>query len=711
MNSKSVTNGAAQQSEKFLLWNLAQMVTLLGVVGLVFVMLLLYQSKRNHDDQATATSLRLYDGLVSLNAIHLGTHVRDYTHWNEAVERLATAYDEEWWENNAGSYAVQNFYLSFSLAVDGRNNPRLISTAGGTRNAPSAESLTPSLRALLAQARSKPLSGAARDQVATGMVWFEDALHLAAAVRYLPETEEVVNPDPEALLVFAWSVPNYLLPVIGEIMEHPLLHRTELPEGAVGIPLILADRTKPGWVTWPKPKTSFATIGIVIPILLAVFLIVIFLAFFTHHARKLIVQLLDAEQRAQYQLSFHRIAAATATALTAATSEEEFDTAINQCLQRLGLQFEVDRSYFFQFSSDLSHTTNTHEWCADGISPERDNLQNLPMDNISWMMTGLIRDGALCVQVAELPPEAAAEKAEYQRQGIQSLLLVTTHGAHDNLTGFIGFDSVRKERSWRDDELAMLQSIAAHIGSALMRKQAQSALEQKNQELEQFVYSVSHDLKSPLLTVKIFVAMLRQELLSVDQRQVNEYFNYIDKAADKMQQLLDALLHYSHVVKVNTQAQTLTASQPVEDCLAALAGILQKHQVQVSTGKLPHLLIGAPLHFGQIWQNLIENAVKYRGDQAHPQIEIGATQRGRDVVFYVRDNGMGIAPEHSERIFNLFSQLNPGSDGSGLGLALVKKIVSIYQGRIWVESAGINQGSCFYFTLPEITFGQTTVLK
>ncbi len=97
----------------------------------------------------------------------------------------------------------------------------------------------------------------------------------------------------------------------------------------------------------------------------------------------------------------------------------------------------------------------------------------------------------------------------------------------------------------------------------------------------------------------------------------------------------------------------------------------------MTAGKLTQSLHGDPMHFGQIWQNLIENAVKYRGDQAQPPIEIGATQEGLDVVFYVRDNGMGIAPEHNERIFNLFSQLNPGSDGSGLGRALVKKIVSI----------------------------------
>jgi len=232
------------------------------------------------------------------------------------------------------------------------------------------------------------------------------------------------------------------------------------------------------------------------------------------------------------------------------------------------------------------------------------------------------------------------------------------------------------------------------------RKQAQLVLEQKNQELKQFVDSVSHDLKSPLITVKTFVSMLRQDMQGGDQPQTNKALNYIDKAADKMQQLLDALLQYSRIGTDGTPAKNLSAGQPVDECLIALAGLLRKYPVQVSTSEFHQQLHGNPIHFGQIWQNLIENAIKYMGDQAQPRIEVGSTQQGHDVVFYVRDNGMGIAPEHSERIFNIFSQLNPENEGSGLGLALVKKIVTLYKGRIWVESAGKGKGSSFMFTLP-----------
>jgi len=250
------------------------------------------------------------------------------------------------------------------------------------------------------------------------------------------------------------------------------------------------------------------------------------------------------------------------------------------------------------------------------------------------------------------------------------------------------------------DDQGNPEYMAASAVDITDRKDAEMALQKKNQELEQFVYSVSHDLKSPLITVRTYTGILRQSLRANDDSQINKDLDYIDTAANKMQQLLDALLQYSRIGKTDTQTQTLTAHQLVNNSLDTLAGILRESQVEVSTSELSQQLHGDPMHFGQIWQNLIENAIKYMGDQPQPHIKIGATQDGQEVVFYVRDNGMGIAPEHRERIFNLFSQLHPGSDGSGLGLALVKKVVSIYQGHIWVESAGEGQGSCFMFTLP-----------
>jgi signal transduction histidine kinase len=103
----------------------------------------------------------------------------------------------------------------------------------------------------------------------------------------------------------------------------------------------------------------------------------------------------------------------------------------------------------------------------------------------------------------------------------------------------------------------------------------------------------------------------------------------------------------------------------------------------------------------EIWQNLLENAVKFMGDQLFPRIELGVEHQGKNQVFYVRDNGIGIDPRDQRKIFGLFEKLNPGIEGTGIGLALVKRIVEWYQGKIWLESKGSGHGTCFRFTLPE----------
>lgn len=233
------------------------------------------------------------------------------------------------------------------------------------------------------------------------------------------------------------------------------------------------------------------------------------------------------------------------------------------------------------------------------------------------------------------------------------------------------------------------------------RKQAEAALQLKNQEMEDFVYIVSHDLKSPLVTVTSFLDLLERDIASQNAENIQKDVGFIRGAAVKMQQLLDALLRLSRVGRRDNPPEVFPLQQMVEQCLSALAGAIRQRQIEIEAGPLPMNLRGDRTQLGQIWQNLIENAIKYMGDQDRPCIEIGVREESQGAVFYVRDNGMGIAPEHSERIFSLFAQLNPRSEGSGLGLALVKKIVTRYGGSIWVESAGEGQGSCFCFTLPE----------
>ncbi len=232
------------------------------------------------------------------------------------------------------------------------------------------------------------------------------------------------------------------------------------------------------------------------------------------------------------------------------------------------------------------------------------------------------------------------------------------------------------------------------------RKAAETALQRKNEEMEQFIYSVSHDLKSPLITIESFLGILQKKLPAGHNDGIDTAISYIGSAARKMTQLLEALLQLSRVGRMENPAQTIACTTLIEDCARALSGIIARRGVEVRLAATDIRLHGDLLRLGQIWQNLLENAVKYLGGQPQPCIEVGVEEKEGETVFYVRDNGMGIDPAQQERVFHIFTQLDPESDGSGLGLALVKKIVERYDGRIWVESAGAGQGSCFRFTLP-----------
>lgn len=233
------------------------------------------------------------------------------------------------------------------------------------------------------------------------------------------------------------------------------------------------------------------------------------------------------------------------------------------------------------------------------------------------------------------------------------------------------------------------------------RKAQQAALQSKNQEMENFVYSVSHDLKSPLVTIKSFLRMLQQDLQEQKQEQIDEDLRYISGAADRMDNLLAGLLQLSRIGRIEGQPQAVDVAKLVAETLVSLSGPLQKKKIKVRVDDIPHQLYGDPMRLGQIWQNLIENAGKYLGNQPQPQIDIGVEEENGVPTFFVRDNGIGIDHQHAQRIFALFAQLDPDSPGCGIGLPMVKKIVELYQGRVWFESDGKDQGSCFYFTLPK----------
>ena len=137
-----------------------------------------------------------------------------------------------------------------------------------------------------------------------------------------------------------------------------------------------------------------------------------------------------------------------------------------------------------------------------------------------------------------------------------------------------------------------------------------------------------------------------------------------------------------------------------QEALVLVAGLIEERKIQVTVADGLPVVFGDRSRIGEVLQNLVENAVKFMGEQPYPLVEIGGSQKNGESLCFVRDNGVGIDPRYSHKVFDLFDKLDRDTEGTGIGLALVKRIVEVHGGRVWVESEGSGHGSTFYFTLP-----------
>ncbi|HJS20753.1 MAG TPA: PAS domain S-box protein [Anaerolineales bacterium] len=257
-----------------------------------------------------------------------------------------------------------------------------------------------------------------------------------------------------------------------------------------------------------------------------------------------------------------------------------------------------------------------------------------------------------------------------------------------------------------DTVLAMVRDVSLQKWIEEEREKLIVELEQKNAELEQFTYTVSHDLKSPLITIRGFLGFIREDSQSGNLTRLDADIQRISAATEKMQALLNDLLELSRVGRLMNKPQEIDFNILVNETLEFLHGRISQSGVAVTVADYLPAVYGDQERLLEVLQNLIDNACKFMGDQPSPCIEIGHQGFENNMpVFYVRDNGVGIAPEFHDNIFGLFNKLDVRSEGTGVGLALVKRIVEFHGGRIWVES-GPGQGTTFFFALPGLPSGR-----
>jgi len=276
------------------------------------------------------------------------------------------------------------------------------------------------------------------------------------------------------------------------------------------------------------------------------------------------------------------------------------------------------------------------------------------------------------------------------------------------------FVNRRKDGSlyWEQASIQPIRNLEGRVTNYLgiklditQRKQAEdrheallNELKRSNQDLEQFAYVASHDLKQPLRQISSFATLLERRLGDKAEGDIRDYLNYLTDGAKRMQSLVNDLLDYSRVSHRPLHNDDVDMNQIAAAALSLLQVPVAEAAAQIHCGVLPHVR-GDRSQLEHLLQNLVGNALKYRSADRPPVITVACDEQG---VFSVADNGIGIPPDQAERVFMIFQRLHTAQtyEGTGIGLAVCRKIVERHGGRIWLESAGEGKGTTFFFTLP-----------
>lgn len=316
----------------------------------------------------------------------------------------------------------------------------------------------------------------------------------------------------------------------------------------------------------------------------------------------------------------------------------------------------------------------------------------------------------LCERVLGGETIVSEQKAERTGQWFSSTVIPLYDDHHSIVGGMIvAFDI--HERKQAEELLAEKMGELARMNEKMQmeikfRKAIESNLQEytrelkiKNQELEQFAYVASHDLQEPLRMIASFTQLLAKRYYDKIDADANEYINFALEGTQRMQALINDLLDYSRVGRRNNPDNILNLEEIIEAVLHNLSTKIEETNAMITYDDMP-MAKGDRTQTIQLFQNLIANAVKFRKPNERPMIHIGIQEKDGQWQVCIRDNGIGFEMEHYERIFNIFQRLHTREEfpGTGIGLALCKKIVESHGGQIWASSAP-GKGTTFYFTM------------
>ncbi|SDS28380.1 GAF domain-containing protein [Polaribacter sp. KT25b] len=385
------------------------------------------------------------------------------------------------------------------------------------------------------------------------------------------------------------------------------------------------------------------------------------------------------------------------------------DSLVGKSLKQIGEFVEADRSYIFSYDFMSNTTSNTYEWCAEGVEAEINNLQNLPLNFIThWLDAHKKGDPFYVEDVSLLPKDGEfGLRAVLEPQGIKSLITIPMI-KNKELIGFIGFDSVKKINKYSENEKDILFVFANMLVNVIQRKEHEELIKNQeekkeellynlsiqNEELNEYAHAVSHDLKAPLVNIHTLIDWFLEDNKEALDQNFSNLLQEILFDVEKMDFLIKGILDYSSIDKIESEDRLVDFNLIVDE---VLKDVLVPYNIKIKIQENLPSLYGNVWRFKQVFLNLIENAIKYN-DKEIGTIEVGVTEKNNHFEFYVKDNGVGINSDYFDQIFKVFTKLESSSSSSGIGLSIVKKIIKYYKGTIWIESKeGI--GTTFYFTI------------
>lgn len=297
-------------------------------------------------------------------------------------------------------------------------------------------------------------------------------------------------------------------------------------------------------------------------------------------------------------------------------------------------------------------------------------------------------------------------KPEYTPQRFNELIAPLKTGQEKKII----FETIHRRKNGTDYDievhlqLSQYQGKKAFVATVLDitdRKRAEDELLRSNEELERFAYVASHDLQEPLRMVANFTALLQEEYYDRFDEQGEKYMAFIIDSARRMQGLVADLLEYSRIGQEEGGFSDVDCKSHTELAVDHLQESIEETDATITIGELP-VIYANPLRFSRLMQNLIGNAIKYRKKDVPPEITVKAEDQGNKWLFSITDNGIGMKEEYLEKIFVIFKRLHGKHEykGTGIGLAICKKIIESFDGRIWAESK-LGEGTTFYFTVPK----------